>query len=359
MPQPNPTQSLCNEARVNLAIQSLKLGQFPSIRAAATAYSVNRNTLTNRMNNKPPRRDVTPNSRKLTPIEEQVIVQRVLDLDSRGFSPRLRIVEEMANKLLDERAGGTVGKKWASNFVKRTPELKTRLNRKYDYQRAKCEDPELISKWFKLVWNTIAKYGILDSDMYNFDEAGFLMGIISTGMVVTASERRSRPKSVQPGDREWVTVIQGVNAEGWAIPPFIIFKGKCHLDAWYLNAADAGIPRDWVIGMSENGWTTNELGLEWIQHFEKHTKDRTSGAWRLLILDGHDSHISAEFDAFCQEQKIITLCMPAHSSHLLQPLDVGCFSPLKNAYGQQIEEFMRSYINHISKDEFLPAFKAA
>ena len=202
MPQPNPTQSLCNEARVNLAIQSLKLGQFPSIRAAATAYSVNRNTLTNRMNNKPPRRDVTPNSRKLTPIEEQVIVQRVLDLDSRGFSPRLRIVEEMANKLLDERAGGTVGKKWASNFVKRTPELKTRLNRKYDYQRAKCEDPELISKWFKLVWNTIAKYGILDSDMYNFDEAGFLMGIISTGMVVTASERRSRPKSVQPGDRE-------------------------------------------------------------------------------------------------------------------------------------------------------------
>src|SRR2546423_14231217 len=195
--------------------------------------------------------------------------------------------------------------------------------------------------------------------LYNFDEAGFLMGIISTGMVVTASERRSRPKSVQPGDREWFTVIQGVNAEGWAIPPFIIFKGQCHLDAWYLNAADAGIPRNWVIGMSENGWTTNELGFEWIQHFEKHTKDRTSGAWRLLILDGHDSHMSAEFDAFCQEHKIITLCMPAHSSHLLQPLDVGCFSPLKNAYGQQIEELMRSYINHISKDEFLPAFKAA
>lgn len=51
--------------------------------------------------------------------------------------------------------------------------------------------------------------------------------------------------------------------------------------------------------------------------------------------------------------------MPSHSSHLLQPLDVGCFSPLKRAYGRQIEDFMRYGINHITKTEFLPAFKAA
>ncbi len=51
--------------------------------------------------------------------------------------------------------------------------------------------------------------------------------------------------------------------------------------------------------------------------------------------------------------------MPAHSSHILQPLDVGCFGPLKAAYGQQIENYMRRYINHIMKLEFLPAFKEA
>jgi hypothetical protein len=51
--------------------------------------------------------------------------------------------------------------------------------------------------------------------------------------------------------------------------------------------------------------------------------------------------------------------MPPHSSHLLQPLDVGCFSPLKRAYGSQIESLIRSHINHITKLEFLPAFKAA
>lgn len=56
----------------------------------------------------------------------------------------------------------------------------------------------------------------------------------------------------------------------------------------------------------------------------------------MLILDGHSSHATAEFDRFCTERNIIPLYMPPHSSHLLQPLDVGCFSPLKHLYGQRI-----------------------
>jgi hypothetical protein len=75
------------------------------------------------------------------------------------------------------------------------------------------------------VRNTVGKYGIVESDIYNFDETGFMMGIISTGMVVTSSERRGRPRTAQPGGREWVTVIQGVNSQGWTIPPFIIVAG--------------------------------------------------------------------------------------------------------------------------------------
>jgi hypothetical protein len=51
--------------------------------------------------------------------------------------------------------------------------------------------------------------------------------------------------------------------------------------------------------------------------------------------------------------------MLPHSSHLLQPLDVGCFSPLKRAYSREIEALICYRINHITKLEFLPAFKAA
>ena len=51
--------------------------------------------------------------------------------------------------------------------------------------------------------------------------------------------------------------------------------------------------------------------------------------------------------------------MPPRSSHLLQPLDVGCFGPLKKAYGGQINQFSRARITHIDKTEFFPAFHAA
>jgi hypothetical protein len=109
------------------------------------------------------------------------------------------------------------------------------------------------------VEETKAKYGICDNDIYNFDEAGFMMGKITTQLVVIGAERRGRPKAIQPGNREWVIVIQSVNAASWTIPPFLVFTGQYHLSAWY---EESDIPRDWAIAISDNGWTTNEIGVE-------------------------------------------------------------------------------------------------
>jgi hypothetical protein len=75
------------------------------------------------------------------------------------------------------------------------------------------------------VEETKAKYGICNDDIYNFDEASFIIGKITTQLVVIGAERRGRPKAIQPGNREWVTVIQAINATGWTIPPFLVFAG--------------------------------------------------------------------------------------------------------------------------------------
>jgi hypothetical protein len=192
----------------------------------------------------------------LTDLEESVILQYILDLDSRSFPPRLSGVEDMANRLLVERNASRVGKRWASNFVARYPELKTCFSRRYDYQRALCEDPDVICDWFRLVENVVKKYGINEADIYNFDETGFMMGVISSCTVVTSAERRGRPKLVQQGNREWVTVIQGINSQGWGIPPYIIVAGQYHLSSWY---EDSNLPKDWVIAVSETvGQQTRE-----------------------------------------------------------------------------------------------------
>jgi hypothetical protein len=59
------------------------------------------------------------------------------------------------------------------------------------------------------------------------------MGVIGSMKVVTGVERRAQLELVQPGDREWVIVIQSICAAGYAIPPFIIYKGRVHISAWY------------------------------------------------------------------------------------------------------------------------------
>jgi hypothetical protein len=108
-----------NEARILLALQALQNNPNLSTRRAATMYEVHYRTLQRRRNGIQSRSDWSPKSRKLSDLEEQIIVQFVTDLDSRGFPSRLRFVEEMANSLLADRDASPVGKRWAHNFVKR------------------------------------------------------------------------------------------------------------------------------------------------------------------------------------------------------------------------------------------------
>jgi hypothetical protein len=353
MPQQRNIRRVYTEGDLQLAIQDINSKQLQSNKSAAAIYNVPRRTLVDRRAGKRARRDCEPNSKRLTKLEEEVVLSSILNAGLRGVPPTKALVRDMADRLLRERGGKPVGKHWVDNFIKRSPALKKRWSRPYDRQRAACEDPALIRPWFELVQSMKAKYGIQDEDTWNFDETGFLMGKITSQLVVTGSDKPGKAKKLQPGDREWVTLVQAVGATGKRIPPFIIFAGKVLISTWF----ELGILRDWVISVSPNGWTSNELALAWLKHFDAHTKP--VGAWRLLIIDGHESHCSLEFQEYCKENKIIALCMPPHSSHLLQPLDVACFSPLKRSYGDGISALARNHIHHISKETFLPAFKAA
>ncbi|EIW65542.1 hypothetical protein TREMEDRAFT_66455 [Tremella mesenterica DSM 1558] len=83
---------------------------------------------------------------------------------------------------------------------------------------------------------------------------------------------------------------------------------------------------------SEKGWTDDNLGLQWLTEvFDKSTASRQ--LWRrLLIVDGHSSHVNYTFLQLCDSLRIAVCILPPHSTHLLQPLDVGVFSPLSSHY---------------------------
>jgi hypothetical protein len=100
---------------------------------------------------------------------------------------------------------------------------------------------------------------VVDTDIYNFDETGFMMGVICPGMVVTRADRRGGVKTVQLGNREWTTAILCINGEGEDVPLFLIVQGVNHLANWY---SETDLPHDWAIKTTNNGWTNNETGLE-------------------------------------------------------------------------------------------------
>jgi hypothetical protein len=214
MSQPLDLESLSRQDRVILAIQAINSDASLSQRRAAALYDVPQSTLSTRRAKTTARQDTHHGRSKLKRLEEEVIVQRIRKLDARGFAPTLSYVREMANQLLAARGGGEVGEKWARNLIRRKPEIKSQVTRQRDHQRVLCSNLAVISPWFNLVRNVKAKYGILDEDTYNFDETGFQMGIGGSVKVVTASERRLKPLGVQPGDREWATLIAGINAMG-------------------------------------------------------------------------------------------------------------------------------------------------
>ncbi|KAJ6020138.1 hypothetical protein N7499_003431 [Penicillium canescens] len=117
-----------------------------------------------------------------------------------------------------------------------------RFSRSYDYRRAQCEDVKMITTWFNYLQSTIAKYGILEEDIYNFDETGFALGLTATAKVVTRTSY-GRRALLQPGNREWVTTLEAISASGYTLPPCVIFKGKVFMKAWF---GDTDLPATWL-----------------------------------------------------------------------------------------------------------------
>ena len=120
-------------------------------------------------------------------------------------------------------------------------------------------------------------------------------------------------------------------------------------------------PKGWMWAANASGWTNNYYGMQWIKHFESSTREQLQSPddYRLLLCEGHDSHVSVEFVSFCIQNRIDLILLRPHSLHLLQPLDVGVFAPLKHAISTQVSRFVCSRVSRIQKVEWVKRFIVA
>lgn len=114
------------------------------------------------------------------------------------------------------------------------------------------------------------------------------------------------------------------------------------------------------ISISPNGWTDMDLGLKWLMYdFHPASNERNpEKEWRMLILDGHNSHCSYAFVDFCEKHQIVLLCLPSHTTHRLQPCDVGVFGPLASCWKSEVNDASRKNIA-ITKYNLLEIYSRA
>ena len=188
---------------------------------------------------------------------------------------------------------------------------------------------------------------ILRENVYNMDETGILLSAPTSLNVLVGRDdlRNYRGAGVQ---RTLVTAIECISADGTSLAPLIIWPAATQRSTWTTHPTP-----DWHFAFSQTGYTNSAISLEWVQKvFDLSTRLRANGKPRVLISDGFGTHESLEVITFCYENNIILCCLPSHTSHKLQPCDVGVFGPLKAAYREQIERLFRKGANTVGKQHF-------
>jgi hypothetical protein len=127
-----------------------------------------------------------------------------------------------------------LGVYWSDAFLLRHLELKLLFVARLDKERALAENPEVITAWFKLFFDTIAKHNIYIDDVYNIDEKRFLMGVIKNVKVIVSRHKKKSYYITQDGSREWITLIECISTNGRVLDLYFIFKGKQQQKAWFI-----------------------------------------------------------------------------------------------------------------------------
>jgi hypothetical protein len=221
-----------------------------------------------------------------------------------------------------------------------------------DTARFKATNYEGVKRWYDTVTEVWIENQYAPDHVYNMDESGFAVGASQSSRALVNIREASSWKQI--GSRqEWITAIECVSAAGAAVPPLLIFKAK-HTNTGWIPAQT---PRDWRFSTSSSGWTSDSHGYEWLTTvFEPATKPTDPTSRRLLIMDGHSSHITANVIAFCMQNAIDLLILPPHCSHILQPLDVGVFAPLKRALAFETDAALRLDTGRIPRVEWVEMY---
>ena len=339
--------------------QGLPLNVPKTYAVLAERGDVPLSTLHHRARGRRSKEQKAQNQQYLTLLEEKALVEFVLRMSDLGNPIRIKFLPSLAFSIArqrssTDRATKPPGENWAYAFKRRHPALKSRRVGALDWRRHGNNIYDKVVNWFELIGKVLQDPAILPENIYNMDETGVMLSMLGSVKVFMGKDdpRDYRGTNVK---RTTVTAIECISADGRSLSPMIIWPATTHRANWTTYPTPG-----WHYTFSESGFNNSKINMEWIQQvFDPQTRTQANRNPRVLICDGFGTHETLEIMEFCFENNVILCRLPSHTSHKLQPCDVGVFGPLKAAYRDQVERFCQGGVNTVGKQHFTYLYSPA
>ena len=308
--------------------------QKVAIRAAARNFGVPESTLRDKLNGRKTLNATEGRPTVLTTEQEKMIACHCIYMASVGYGYAGWQVVNCANNMLGElgvERQTPLTRRWLYTFLKRHLRIRMAKPSKMEASRRHALNTDNLKAYFQKFEELCVESPWIQTQpqrVWNVDETG-----VSTqhSPPKVLCEKGSKVHSIISPQSHNTTVIACGNAFGNRLPPYIIWKGARLSE----SLVSGGLPGT-KYTRSKNGWSTSETFLDFfVSHFLEHVTPPA-----LLMYDGHATHITASVIEKAREAGVILFVLPPHTSHLLQPLDVGVFGPFKNKLYQAIHRFL-------------------
>ena len=191
----------------------------------ANKHGVVRSTLTRRHRAETrSREDQAIVQQKLNPQQEEELVKYIEGLTARRMPPTRDMIRNFASTIAQK----PVSDSWVTRFInKHKDRLTPRWTTAMDSIRHAADSSEKYSLYFDLLQHKIAEYDVDAEHTYNMDEKGIMIGVVGRSKRIFSKrkwEKKEVRASLQDSNREWITLLACVYADGSTLPPGLIYQ---------------------------------------------------------------------------------------------------------------------------------------
>lgn len=222
------------------------------------------------------------------------------ELAARLIHPTKEIIRSQASIL----AGKPVSETWVTRFIHRNADqLTNKWTSAIGTMRHAANSRDKYKLYFNMLQAIITNYNVKVENTYNIDEKGFMVGAVGKQKQIFTKSRYAKKqfrRSLQDGNREWITLLACCCADGSALPLGIIYTANTkNIQSTWVDEVDVR-KHEVFVNVSPSGWSNNDIGLAWLEQvFERNTAKKARRRYRLLILDSHSSHLTEDFLEYC------------------------------------------------------------